>query len=448
MNRAPIFIHSLFRAGSTYLFNVFRRSDLGYWCYQESLHEAVIDANDNPDHLLRGRGGDLLQQLRHPRMELPYFHELRAVWPAWKNKLSSYAIYGGYFAPPNTDIGVSYWRALIDAAEGRPVFQECRTAGRIGAINQQLGGFHIYLWRNPWDQWLSYKIDRYFDVANQLIIGASNSPPVILQLNRALASETRAPIDLPESFAYFWLKPLSSEESYLVFYTLWCLGLQEGAQHAHLMLNIDRLSDSPAYRFEMQSQLAETGIDRIDFVDCQIPQACYLQKDQSFFGALEDKVHQWLKEGGWSQGELEHVQALRHKFEPETWGYSISALSPQDMAEQASRARAVARRFETNAAEIVRISVANSVESGARANEAESRAVEAESRANQAESRAVEAESRANQAESRAVEAESRATEAELLTSVSEKKIAALLNSKSWKVTAPIRTLWRFIGWH
>jgi len=47
----PIYIHSLFRAGSTYLFHVFRRSKAGYWCYQEPLHEVAFIAKHNPDIL-------------------------------------------------------------------------------------------------------------------------------------------------------------------------------------------------------------------------------------------------------------------------------------------------------------------------------------------------------------------------------------------------------------
>ena len=48
MNATPIFIHSLFRSGSTYLFKLCRSSPAGYWCYQEPLHEAVLAANEDP----------------------------------------------------------------------------------------------------------------------------------------------------------------------------------------------------------------------------------------------------------------------------------------------------------------------------------------------------------------------------------------------------------------
>ena len=260
MNQSPIFIHSLFRAGSTYLFNVFRRSDVGYWCYQEPLHEMALFSRDEPEQLLKGFGENEMRLNRHPLMDIPYFQELYDTWPAWKEALSAFAVYNGYFAPPNADIGIPFWRALIDVAQGRPVLQECRTAGRIGVIKDQLGGYHIYLWRNPWDQWWSYKVTPYFDVVNQIIINAPYSPPAVHALRAALGFEAYAGDDLGEALAHFSAKPLTSEESYLVFYLLWCLGLQAGAKHAHLMLNIDRLSDSPTYRGKMQAHLAKAGI--------------------------------------------------------------------------------------------------------------------------------------------------------------------------------------------
>jgi hypothetical protein len=394
MSKSPIFIHSLFRAGSTYLFNVYRRSTAGYWCYQEPLHEIAVFARDEPEHLLVDHDQEKTRLLRHPTIEKIYFQELHDTWPVWKDALSASAVYDGYFAPPNTDIGIAYWRVLTDAAQGRPVFQECRTAGRIEAIKDQIGGYHIYLWRNPWDQWWSYKVTPYFDVANQLIINAPDSPLAVQLLRNALdLVEAYSEDDLGGAFAYYGAKPLTSEESYLVFYLLWCLGLRAGMMHAQLMLNIDRLSDSPIYRNEIQAQLAKSEINGIDFTDCHVPQGRYLAQDQAFFASLEDKVHHWLKEDGWSQNELDQVQAIRQQYQPASWSVPVATLSPEDMAEQASRARAMSIRIVTNV-------VGNARE-------------------------AVSA--------------------AETCVTQAEARLAELHSSTSWKVTAPIRALGRFV---
>ncbi len=71
---APIFIHSLFRTGSTYLFHVFRRCVGHYWCYQEPLHEVIRYAATAPEHLLQ-LNAESGSRLRHPVLERPYFWE-------------------------------------------------------------------------------------------------------------------------------------------------------------------------------------------------------------------------------------------------------------------------------------------------------------------------------------------------------------------------------------
>jgi FkbM family methyltransferase len=67
-----------------------------------------------------------------------------------------------------------------------------------------------------------------------------------------------------------------------------------------------------------------------------------------------------------------------------------------------------------------------------RAQEGEARAIQAEARAQQSEVRVTQAEARAQQSEARAAHAEARAMQAEAHT-------AELLNSTSWRVTAPLR---------
>ncbi len=348
MGNALIFIHSLFRAGSTYLFKVFRRSERGYWCYQEPLHEFVFFNRENPSALQLGC--EASQELRHP-LDGTYFWELQETWPAWKDAISESIIYDAYFADRPEEIGIAYWQALAAATTRQPVFQECRTCGRIGAIKSQLGGVHIYLWRNPWDQWWSYKVTPYFDITNQLIIHARHAPRPVQLLLDALNLPIYKQSSVLEALAFYAKKPLTSEQSYLVFYMLWCLMLHQGIQHADILLNIDRLSDSESYRAEILAQLKVAGIDGIDFSDCLVPQGYYLEKEQAFFILLENRVHQWLIEGGWTQENIDQIQMLRQRYAPMSWNKPITALAPADLAEQASRARMLTQRYETGNAD-------------------------------------------------------------------------------------------------
>lgn len=442
-----IFIHSLFRAGSTYLFNVFRRAG-GYWCYQEPLHEVALYARDEPKVLLLDQGDEKRRLLRHPHIEKQYFQELHDVWPTWKDRLSQPAIYASYFAPLNVDIGIEYWQALIDAAQGRPVFQECRTAGRMKEMREQLGGFHIYLWRNPWDQWWSYKVTPYFDVANLLIIHAPYVPLAVRALCTFLGFEPYVQEDIEKAFAHFSATPLTSEESYLIFYLLWCLAIQAGMQSAHLLLNIDRLSDSSVYREEIQAQLAKVGIDGIDFSDCQIPQGSYPEQDQEFFISLENKIHQLLQDGGWSYEELTLVQTLRQRFQPLNWSEPPQMKSGlYEMAVQASRARTLARRFESNLAGVTREWMVKVGEIEREARQVGLKMQMAQEKVQQVEEMVLRAEERARRAEERAQRAEERARQAEMKVKQSEVSLQNVYDSRSWRITSPLRRGSKSITW-
>lgn len=418
MNRSPIFIHSLFRAGSTYIFKAFRRGASGYWCYQEALHELALFSREDPSGLQLDHGESKVRLLRHPELDTTYFQELFDVWPAWKDSLCEPFIYDDYFggASESGDIGISYWRTLIDAAKGRPVFQECRTSGRIATIKQRLDGFHVYLWRNPWDQWWSYKVTPYFDVVNQLIIHARRAPMSINKMRADLALPDYSGSDLGGAFSFYGGEPLTSEQSYLVFYLLWCLGIREGVAHADMLISIDQLSDSEQYRQDVVKQLNEAGIEGLDFSDCQVPQARYLARDIKFFERLERRVHLWLEEDDWTVEDFDRIRAIREQFQPKSWLLPISQLVPEDLAEQAVRARELTVRFETDAALRIRQADAQLGQLKDRVQTVEAATQQSESLLHRAEQREAEARARVEQALTLVSEAQGLAVEAESRT--------------------------------
>ena len=74
------------------------------------------------------------------------------------------------------------------------------------------------------------------------------------------------------------------------------------------------------------------------------------------------------------------------------------------------------------------------------------RAVDSEAMATQAEAMATQAEAMATQAESRATQAEAMATQAEARATQAEARAILLLNSVSWRITAPLRRALVFFG--
>jgi hypothetical protein len=342
-NRDPIFIHSLFRAGSTYVFSKFRQRK-EYWCYQEPLHEIALQARDDPTALTRDLGPEMVAYLRHPKLDESYFRELLSTWPAWRNALDQEAIYNAYFSSPRINNGTDYWRTLIEASKARPVIQECRTPGRIKCIKEALRGYHIYLWRNPRDQWWSYKTDAYFETANQIIIRAPGAPaPVHLQ-RIALELGGTPSGDPNQDFATYNRRPLPSQHKYSVFYMLWCLGMRAGIEHADLIISIDKLSGSPQYRADIENTLKNSANATINFDDCNVPASKFLEEDNTFFEPIETSVHAWLLDGGWSQAELEQIKSHKQSIPDRPDEYSTTERF--GAYNQAQRARSIARNLE------------------------------------------------------------------------------------------------------
>jgi len=455
-----IFIHSLFRAGSTYLFKVFRRG-AGYWCYQEPLHEWPLLCKEDKERLLE-TSQETATLLRHPHLDRPYFFELYEVADACLPHLQKKYIYDGYFCEEGEDTGLPFFRALIAAAKARPVIQECRTSMRIKALKEALGGVHLFLWRNPWDQWWSYKVDGYFDRTSQLFINGECIPEVIARLRREIVFSEFENDDLGKQFIWFMNHRLAPEENYLLFYTLWILALQHGVKNADILINIDRLSCDAKYRQQVADMLAEKGITGLDFSDCRVPQARYGKTDAAFFQKIEDKAHGLLLCAGTPQKELDSLLHARRSFEPEIRRNESPTANEQALLHDAERIRAVVRQVEEREAcaqgawheaetrvqheeervrqldeearrisERLQASEQRFAETEARARQEEQRAAQAEAKARQVEQRALQADAKAQQEEQRAAQAEAkaqqeeqRAVQAEVRTRQEEQRVS------------------------
>lgn len=310
MTSEPVFIHSLFRSGSTYLFNKFRENS-NLYCFQEALHEVALYSKSSSEALNEQEDKEMLGRLRHPNLEKPYFEELKELWNSWRGLIKEKSIYEEYFWTANQNSAAQYFHSLITGSRGRPVFQECRTACRIGALKRILGGKHIYLLRNPWDQWWSYKVGEYFDSVNQVIISSENVPTEILLLKKYLNFENEVGFGIKEKIASFAVRPLSPDNSYILFYMLWCVALREGVKHADFIIKIDALSVDDEYRKLIVEKLSLLSLDGFEFSDCASPMAVYSDHERDFFLKNEIIVHRLLAESGWMASEIEMIQSIQ-----------------------------------------------------------------------------------------------------------------------------------------
>ena len=313
---SPIFIHSMFRAGSTYLFSVFRRAGEQYRCYYEPLHERVAWAAKDVSRLALASSSSEAPKLRHPQLDKPYFQELEDSWRFWKDAISPDMVYRGYFSRDAQEAGVPFYRALLGAAGPRPVFCDCRTSGRIGTLKHELGGQHIFLWRNPWDQWWSYQLDDYFETANQIILHAQPLPKALSTLAKTRVLGGASGEGYSELRDEYLSRPLAFSDRYTLFYLLWCLALKEGLEHADYRLNIDTLCRDKDAAAVIEEDLARLGIDGLSFADAQCPVSMYSPEEQAQFEDIEAQVHGQLIDSGWTEEELNGVLKERELHRP------------------------------------------------------------------------------------------------------------------------------------
>ncbi|MEH0742557.1 hypothetical protein H4F05_13670 [Vibrio cholerae] len=345
-NKAPIFVHSLFRSGSTYVFNQFRNSNSPYWCYQEPLHEKAIFAKSDFRILLES-DDSTAKLLRHPELNRPYFWELFEVAPTCLKYIDEASPYKSFFREDEATI--DYFTSLVEESKARPVIQECRTSARIDVLKRRMGGEHIYLWRNPWDQWWSYKVLDYFDTANQVILNADDVPLTIDLLRKKIRFKTYQAENLNDEFFWYKRNKLSFDESYLAFYVLWLLSLIEAMQFADLLINMDTLSSNDSYTKKIELDLVSCGISGIEFGNCNSPFFHFHRSEIERFRKIEEVAHSLFIDSGVDAVILQ--RALDEK-ERHSISFEEENCNSQSWINESFKARKIAERYHEECLEI------------------------------------------------------------------------------------------------
>ncbi|MEB3207298.1 MAG: hypothetical protein VKK63_00085 [Synechococcus sp.] len=310
------FVHSLFRSGSTYVFDVLRRCNPGHTCFQEAFHEGAATYKDNPTGLIEDRVAEADTLFRHPKLDAPYCAELVKAWPSWRNKLVEDDLFLNYFGFSGRGTGIGFWQSIVDSTPGPVIFQECRTTGKLKELRGDFkGSFHIYLLRNPWDQWFSYKVHPYFDATVRAIHASQTRPAACLGLLASLSMETdhlQQSLSASEQLYFYIQNPLPPSKSYSLFFMIWCLGLLEAFRSADLIIEMDSLNESSIYRKSIVEHLADNGISA-NFDNVDLFRTPYIFGDANYFKPLEGHVHECLLNGGYTEAEIAKVKDFQER---------------------------------------------------------------------------------------------------------------------------------------
>lgn len=332
------FIHSLWRSGSTWLFDRFRRSPSGYWCYQEPFHESLIALNQVPEELLRFNT-ETAKSLRHPNLAAPYFQEFYEIRDALRGKFDACISYDAFFDVASCAPLHDYVQTLIDAARGMPVLQCCRSFGRVAYLKQHFPAIHILLWRDPVSQWFSYQINDYFDITSLLILNAKNIPTVLHRVQKDISFIPREYPTFQEAYqelsGYSW----GVKQRYLVFYALWLYSLIENEPLCDLDLNVDMLSEQESYRQSKQETLQLSGIRDVDLSGCRAPVTFLGKAERSYFSEIENHVEELFVESGYASEKVQNALEKRALNRPK------GKPTMRDLRSNAEQARKMAMRY-------------------------------------------------------------------------------------------------------
>lgn len=304
MSRNPIFIHSLFRTGSTYAWSKFRQHEK-YRCYYEPFNQFLAEINPGKPYIW-AYDNDSTDKVRHPRITKDHLFEYRQLFQPNQKGVPFFKKSFGFDDYCNNSSNPDlkkYIDNLINVAaeEGKtPVLQFNRTAFRIKWFKKYFpGSTNIYLVRNPRDQWQSYismREDNNLDIFLIMDLLAAG-----LNRNNAWFKDLAPYIYLleyhsdkfhdEESVYRTLLDVYSYEELYLIFYYTWLAALWEGAFNADILLSIDLLGEDKSYYKQIIASLKEHDIEGIDFTDAKPRHYREYKLETGKMNEIEEMVH-------------------------------------------------------------------------------------------------------------------------------------------------------------
>ena len=274
-----MFLHGLWRSGSTYVWSRFRALDEACAFYDPLNTElARLSAR-----ALARRTSAAAPHLRHPSLDLPYFAEFAPLLKGrgvrgYRRELAFERL---LLAPdePHPTLE-AYLGGLIKVARGQdrtPVFGLTGGFGRIGWVAQRLGGRHIHIDRAPEAIWASY-VDQMqagnpWFVARWLeAIDANRRHPMLSPLVDRLPLDGAWLARIVDRKAHYRRAAtrMSPLEVYRLTFYVWALAAREALAHCQAIIDIDRLGES-RYRAKSTAVLqALTGL-AVDFSGGRAP---------------------------------------------------------------------------------------------------------------------------------------------------------------------------------
>lgn len=248
----PVFLHGLWRCGSTYVWSRFRALENTY-CYYEPLQHGL-------SRLTAARIGRTTPQANdadhHPDMDRPPFEEYR---PLLKRRgVKTYArsfcdrAYYLHERQPQKKLR-RYIESLITYGQSQariPVLGFNRSCLRAGWLHHTFPAYNLHIDRDPLELWRSYqrlmsKGNRTFFSAWLLMIERNADIPVLAPLAARLPLRRGRQKLLHKAKAYYHnvLDDLTPNDTYFMIHYLWVVCSLHSLSYADAVLDMNRASE-------------------------------------------------------------------------------------------------------------------------------------------------------------------------------------------------------------
>ncbi len=269
-----VFLHGMWRSGSTYLWSRFRATP-NTCCFYEPLHHGLAKLTharidrDTPEQISANH---------HPALAEPYFAEFaplvegRGVKHYHRSLAYDRFVLQPGEAHPRLE---RYISGLIGHAEARgqsAVMGFNRTGLRLGWMKRRFDAFNIHIDREPAAIWASYaaeanKGNHAFFSMWLTVLEKNAGHPLFAPLVERLNLRRLTPMGLfPKARHRRIIEAMAQEEAYFLVYYLWLACTQHALAECDLLIDT-RLADARHYGRHVAAQIAHATGLYVDLAD-------------------------------------------------------------------------------------------------------------------------------------------------------------------------------------
>ncbi len=280
--KAPVFLHGMWRSGSTYIWSRFRACPDTY-CFYEPLNYGLNRltrkriTRDTPERAAANS---------HPALSQPYFAEYAPLlkFPKGVKAFRKRMSYNNFVLPEDSADNRlrRYISRLIDYATAQnrtPVLGFNASDLRVGWMNRQFRPVSIHISRDPLAVWASYRRfmaegNYTFFTAWMLIIEKNRYHPLFAPLAAQLHLRRRSKVltENPKDFYRAALDAMSPADSYRVVFWLWLASTLHALGQCVGFIDMDRAGE-PGYAQTCADMVAGKCGLNVTFEDFRAPAA-------------------------------------------------------------------------------------------------------------------------------------------------------------------------------